>query len=113
MISSRSWRSLWASGLRAKSSRIRRDQFWRFGEAPVQGAIAAGNAQAVEQAGDVFIAHGETLTTSLMTEGTGEPGLAGAGWSREVQVVTSGGSSRPRLASNYWPLYRHHDVVSP
>ena len=65
-------------------SKVVEDQeigFGDLGKAPDQGAITAGNAQAVEQPGDSFIANGETLTTSLVTESTGEPGLAGAGWS--------------------------------
>ncbi len=63
--------------------------FGDLGEAPDQGSVTAGDAQTVEQPGNAFIANGETLATSLVAESTGEPGFAGAGWSREVQVVTS------------------------
>lgn len=62
-------------------------RFGQLGQALGEGAISAGNAQAVEQARDTFIAHGKTLTAGLMTEGTSEPGLASARGTSEMKIV--------------------------
>ena len=64
-----------ALGQRLESEVVEDEQigFGDLGEAPGQGAITAGNAQTVEQAGDSFIANGKTLATSLMTKSTGQP----------------------------------------
>src|SRR6266446_2625804 len=58
-------------------------------EASDERPITASYTETVEQAGDSFIANGETLTTSLMTKRAGQPRLAGAGWSSEMQVMPS------------------------
>src|SRR6266508_1110077 len=54
----------------------------------VIAAVAAGNAQCVEQPRKSFISHAQSLSTSLIAERAGEPTFSCAGRPGDVEIVT-------------------------